>query len=164
MAKLLHDAGGFLIICFAGAVAGLLLNQVRTKPLSFTYVPASQRVADPSPGGPIRTIAHVSLTELEGLLRREDVLLLDARPALLYAVGHIPGALSLPKDEFQKAFSALEPRLRAPGIARIVVYCSGEDCEDSAVVAQELSRAGIERLAIFDGGWEEWELRASQPK
>ncbi len=43
-------------------------------------------------------------------------LFLDARPTDFWKMSHIPGALSLPEDGFDKAFAELEPKLR--GTAR----------------------------------------------
>src|SRR3989442_3295829 len=40
-------------------------------------------------------------------------LFLDARPLEFYRMGHIPGALPLPEDDFDRAFARLEPRLRS---------------------------------------------------
>ena len=63
-------------------------------------------------------------------------LFLDARPVDFYKMSHIPGALSLPEPDFDRAFAALEPRLR--GHFNLVLYCAGYGCEASHIVARKL--------------------------
>src|SRR6266571_545699 len=81
------------------------------------------------------------------------VLLLDARPRDFWTMSHIPGSLSLPEEEFDRAFAELEPKLRAT--FNIVVYCSGYGCEASHIVARKLREKGI-HAAILSEGWPAW--------
>ena len=80
-------------------------------------------------------------------------LFLDARPSDFHKMSHIPGALSLPEEGFDKAFAALEPRLRTH--FNLVVYCSGYGCEASHIVARKLREKGI-HAAILNEGWPAW--------
>ena len=80
-------------------------------------------------------------------------LFLDARPRDFWTMSHIPGALSLPEEDFDQAFAAEEPKLRAT--FNIVVYCSGYGCEASHVVARRLREKGIQ-AAILSEGWPAW--------
>jgi rhodanese-related sulfurtransferase len=80
-------------------------------------------------------------------------LFLDARPVDFYKMGHIPGALPLPEPDFERAFTALEPRLRRH--FNLVVYCSGYGCEASHIVARRLREKGI-HAAILNEGWPAW--------
>jgi rhodanese-related sulfurtransferase len=80
-------------------------------------------------------------------------LFLDARPVDFYKMGHIPGALPLPEPDFDRAFAALEPRLRWH--FNLVVYCSGYGCEASHDVARRLRAKGI-HAAILSEGWPAW--------
>src|SRR5512134_3614234 len=43
----------------------------------------------------------------------KGALFLDARPVDFYKMGHIPGALPLPEDDFDPAFARLEATLRS---------------------------------------------------
>ena len=52
-------------------------------------------------------------------------------------MGHVPGALPLPEDDFDRAFATLEDRLRSH--FDIIVYCSGYGCEASHIVARKLA-------------------------
>src|SRR4029450_4045371 len=42
----------------------------------------------------------------------KGALFLDARPIDFYKMSHIPGARSLPEEDFDRAFAEIEPRLR----------------------------------------------------
>jgi rhodanese-related sulfurtransferase len=80
-------------------------------------------------------------------------LFLDARPADFWKMSHIPGSVSLPEDDFDRAFAELEPRLRMS--FNLVVYCSGYGCEASHIVARKLRDKGV-HAAILNEGWPAW--------
>jgi rhodanese-related sulfurtransferase len=102
-----------------------------------------------------RTPAIVGL-EAAVLAIATGTLVIDARPKIFYEAGHIPGALSLPKDDFFVRFSELETLLERSREGGVIVYCTGGDCEDSGFVVTQLQTKGITNLAIYGGGWEEW--------
>ena len=83
----------------------------------------------------------------------QGALFLDARPVAFYEMSHIPGALPLPEDDFDRAFAGLEPRLR--NTLDIVVYCSGFGCEASDLVARRLKERGIPAIVLAEG-WPAW--------
>lgn len=80
-------------------------------------------------------------------------LFLDARPVAFYKMGHIPGALPLPEDDFEGSFHSLEARLRSR--FDIIVYCSGFGCEASHIVARKLKERGIQ-ADVLEEGWPAW--------
>jgi rhodanese-related sulfurtransferase len=69
-------------------------------------------------------------------------------------MNRIPGALSLPEDDFDRAFAQLEGQLRRA--SGIVVYCSGFGCDASHIVARKLRERGF-IAAILDEGIPAWE-------
>jgi rhodanese-related sulfurtransferase len=83
----------------------------------------------------------------------EGALFLDARPRDFYEMSHIPGALPLPEDDFERAFAAIEQRLRSS--LDVIVYCSGYGCEASHIVSRKLKERGIP-AAILHEGWPAW--------
>jgi rhodanese-related sulfurtransferase len=95
----------------------------------------------------------VQAPQAKRLLDR-GALFLDARPHDFWRMNRIPGALSLPEDDFDKAFATLEPTVRRA--KAVVVYCSGFGCEASHVVARRLRERGID-AAILDEGLPAWE-------
>lgn len=97
---------------------------------------------------------ELSREEARRLLADDRIMLVDVRPAVEYASGHLPGAVSVPLEE-------LPHRLRElPRDRRIVAYCRGTYCllADQAVVL--LRRLGF-TVVRLDGGWLEWSAEAS---
>jgi len=68
-------------------------------------------------------------------------------------MSHVPGALPLPEDDFDRAFASIEDRLRSH--FDIIVYCSGYGCEASHIVARKLAGQRI-RAAVLHEGWPAW--------
>ena len=80
----------------------------------------------------------------------------DARPRAKYERTHIPGALLLNEDEWDKLVG---PFLDAWDADKtLVVYCDGGSCEASQAVAErirnELKLGGV---YVLKGGWAAWE-------
>jgi rhodanese-related sulfurtransferase len=86
---------------------------------------------------------------LEDLLEADDVVLIDVRPAVEFAHGHLPGALAIPVEELPARVAEL------PRDKRIVAYCRGTYClfADEAVVL--LRQQGFNAIRL-EGGWPEW--------
>lgn len=141
---------------------GYAINRVRANPLPLVYQSPQERMeriaqqkADPvttiSP-----TIEKIDVGHLRELAA-DGASLLDARPSLFYKSGHIPGALRLAAASFEEDYARLQPRLQQGKDRPIIVYCSGESCEDSELVAKALARMGFSRLYILTGGWKAWQ-------
>jgi len=132
----------FTLILVAGAAGGLLWNAASGRGFALgqsVLVQAGDEL--------------IEAAEAKVLLDR-GALFVDARPRDFWRMNRIPGALSLPEDDFDKAFAGLEDRLRrARGI---VVYCSGFGCEASHVVARRLRELGLV-AAVLDEGIPAWE-------
>ncbi|MHC5210564.1 MAG: rhodanese-like domain-containing protein [Planctomycetota bacterium] len=86
-------------------------------------------------------------------------LFLDARSEEEHALGHIPGAYVFDHYHIERYLN--EIMALAPSSMRMVVYCSGGDCEDSefaaATLAELLPDPGV--LRVYVGGMTEWEQR-----
>ena len=95
---------------------------------------------------------QIDAPEARGRLDRGAVFL-DARPVAFYEMSHIPGALPLPEDDFDRGLAKIEPRLRSA--FDIVVYCSGFGCEASHIVARKLKERGIPAIVLAEG-WPAW--------
>ena len=87
--------------------------------------------------------------ELERLAERGEVFRSDVRPAIEYAHGHLPGAISLPVDEIPERLEEL-PRDR-----RIAAYCRGAYCLFADEAVSLLRRHGFAAQRL-EGGWPEW--------
>jgi rhodanese-related sulfurtransferase len=102
---------------------------------------------------PGEALVEISAAETKTRLEK-GALVLDARGVDFYKLAHIPGSYSLPEEDFERAFAALEPRLR--GTADIVVYCAGYGCEASHNVVRKLAAKGVYAV-ILNEGWPAWQ-------
>lgn len=107
----------------------------------------------PAPAEP----SEVTLEQLRALVDSGAALIVDARPRVFWRIGHIPGAISVPHDDFDRGLAALQPHLASESNKQVVVYCEGGDCHDGITVASRLRALGINEVQLFRGGWEAWE-------
>ena len=102
----------------------------------------------------------VSLQQAKEAHANGEALFVDARDAAFYEEGHIPGAVSLPVQEFESIFPRLQAQLLAA--PRLITYCDGASCEMSVELTEKLLFAGLVRVEIFTGGIQQWKA-AGQP-
>jgi rhodanese-related sulfurtransferase/predicted transcriptional regulator len=93
---------------------------------------------------------EVSRDEVQRLIGASDVVLIDVRPQLEYAHGHLPGAVSVPIDDLRGRLEEL-PRDR-----RIVAYCRGPYCLFADEAVALLRSHGYDAIRL-EGGWPEWQ-------
>jgi rhodanese-related sulfurtransferase len=132
----------FILILVTGVAAGLAWNAASGRGFALgrsVLVQAGDEI--------------VEAADAKRLLDR-GALFLDARPRDFWRMNRIPGALSLPEDDFDRAFAALEGRLRRA--SGIVVYCSGFGCDASHIVARQLRERGF-IAAVLDEGIPAWQ-------
>jgi rhodanese-related sulfurtransferase len=83
--------------------------------------------------------------------------IIDARLAMDYRDGHIPGAKSLP------VVSGLVQRSRVLSdidkTRLVIVYCQSDRCTWAKAIAADLYYRGYRNLAVFKGGFHEWQQR-----
>jgi rhodanese-related sulfurtransferase len=104
----------------------------------------------PDAGRPVQ----IELRALKRYFDADAALIIDARDPDEYDGGHIAGAINLPYHDAvddPSSLRALETRGRP-----IITYCGGGSCEVSLTVAEELSSAGHDRIAVYIGGFSEW--------
>lgn len=139
--------------------------------VSFAAVPAALLEQNGGPG------VYVDLIHVEEFKKNDDVVLIDIRTPDRYAAGHIPGAISIPRDRIEtqvvsgvlgetKPLEELEPILAAAGLKydqRIVVY--GEKDEGplaptsgryAGKIYVSLDQAGFDKVHVLNGGVESW--------
>lgn len=87
----------------------------------------------------------VGPAELRQRLQQGDVVLLDVRPPLEYAAGHIRGARNVPFDE-------LDARLRElPRGTEVVAYCRGPYCVFADEAVATLRARGYRARRLTEG-------------
>jgi len=94
---------------------------------------------------------RISATELRARLHDGEVFLLDARPEVEYAAGHIPGAVSMPLAELERRLDEL------PADMPIVAYCRGPYCVMADQALALIARRGLQTLRLEEGvaEWQE---------
>ncbi len=154
----------FAVPCFALALTAC------AKPPAPPAAPATQPAAAAQPEKPAQPafkkkpmlngrgkVTSISLEQFFLLQQSDKALIFDARPAFFYSIGHIPGAIHLPKNNCDERIHKREAEIKS-ALANgksIVVYCSGHGCPDARTVAMHLSGFGYP-AAVFSGGWDTW--------
>ena len=102
-------------------------------------------------------VSSISLTDGFALQQSGQAVIYDARPAFFYQLGHIPGAINLPKANAEARIAALEPEIKAALTAgkTIIVYCTNFACPDARTVARYLAGSG-HPSSTLSGGWDAW--------
>jgi rhodanese-related sulfurtransferase len=96
----------------------------------------------------------ITLEEAEDLWAGGGAVFFDARPAVPYSEGHVPGARNLALNESGPRLTAdVQDILRE---RTLVVYCEGGDCQSSLLLAKRLHDEGFKDVRVVTGGWEEW--------
>jgi rhodanese-related sulfurtransferase/predicted transcriptional regulator len=102
-------------------------------------------------------VEEIDRHELRARLAREDVVLIDVRPAEEYAAGHITGAKSIPIDELDQRLNEL------PKDREVVAYCRGPFCAYAHRAVRRLTASGRNASRLEDG-WPEWRLSELSPQ
>lgn len=168
-----RDVVRLMCLLVAGSAAGAVINLARTSPLGLRYEsPAmrQQRLTVPSLGvggggalqmaiTPGQGVSIVGIEVVQSALSAGGVVMVDARPDLFWELGHIPGAISLPRGDFEKAYPAHESVLRAAAERGrpIILYCADRHCPDAGKLARMLEAKGFVNLMVFEDGWAAWE-------
>lgn len=105
---------------------------------------------------PEASLSKLDLPEFRKIVETKSAIILDARRNVHWRRGHIPGALGLSQDAFENDYASLKKLLEANKDRQIIVYCWGEMCEDSRLVAHALVKLGYRNVSIFTGGWMDW--------
>ncbi len=89
------------------------------------------------------------------------VTVIDARSEDKYLRGHIPFARNLPSESAESRIAEAfqwSPDPTAP----VIVYCGGDECDESEHVYKVLKDSGFTNLRLYFGGWRDW-LEAGMP-
>ena len=81
----------------------------------------------------------------------------DARSKEAYDEGHIKGAVRCDPYQVHENLDCVLDQAQAA--EKVIVYCNGDNCEDSVFMCRELRAADVpcEAIFIYPGGWTEWE-------
>ena len=100
-------------------------------------------------------LEQIGRKELAERLAAGDVVVVDVRPAVEFAAGHIAGAHSIPIDQLAANIKHLPPGIE------VVAYCRGPYCVFADEAVRLLRRRGCPARRLEDG-FPEWQ-RADLP-
>jgi thiosulfate/3-mercaptopyruvate sulfurtransferase len=111
----------------------------------------------------------IDATQLQGAMKADEAVVLDARSAEQFAAGHIPGALNLSMRSLIGADKGMPWRdsgeIRATAAAAglkpgkpVVTYCnSGREASQLAFTLQHV--LGFDNVKVYDGSMVDWTAR-----
>lgn len=101
-------------------------------------------------------ITEISQTAARELLASNPgALILDVREAHEYRLGHLPGALHVPRGTIEGNVEGIVPR-----DAQVVVYCAGGS--RSALATDTLRQMGYEGVVSLQGGFRDWVMSGGE--
>lgn len=160
----LQDIIGACLLLTGCLIGGLAVNELRCVPLAWVYSPSeghlSQNTRGLNPSTPVSFAADegIDRDEMQKLSLNHGALVVDARPEKQYELGHIPSAVSLPRNDFDKHYQALQSILQSHRDQPVIVYCGNFRCPDSQIVAVELQKLGYQHVRLFRAGWDDWQM------
>lgn len=161
-----RDATLFCGMALLSVGIGLLLNLQRAKPLALPHLSkldrlnlaiANLNLGESHEAGATSSAREITLDEFREMSRSSSALIVDTRPDAFYALGHVPGAISLSRETFAAGYIRHQTRLERQKELPVLLYCSGGLCEESHLIASGLQRLGFRDLYVFIGGWREWQ-------
>ena len=100
-------------------------------------------------------ISEVTAADVEALLAQgQRAVLLDVREPNEYNLGHLPGAIHLPRGQLENRIESLVPLS-----ATVIVYCGGGS--RSALAADTLQQMGYTDVKSMCGGFRSWAINGA---
>ena len=103
-----------------------------------------------------------SVEEMARVVQDPKTVVIDARYARDYQLGHLPGAINVPVNSTISYRTQVLGNL--PKDQPIVLYCQSEGCHFDEELADFLHFNGYSNLKLFTGGYRAWEERAKPTK
>jgi rhodanese-related sulfurtransferase len=149
------DKRGFSLLLRQAARQAVALLLVTLLPAILTGWLHPRR---PSLPGADQGVREITVEDALALARRSPVLWADARSSQAFATQHIPGAIHLTEEAWERLLSGFADVWR-PG-QPVVVYCDSQRCDTSRSVASRLMREfALKEVYTLQGGWEAWQRR-----
>jgi rhodanese-related sulfurtransferase len=95
-------------------------------------------------------ITEVSAADVEALLAQGNrAVILDVREPNEFNLGHLPGAVHIPRGQLENRVEAMIPKT-----STVIVYCGGGS--RSALAADTLQVLGYTDVKSMTGGFRDW--------
>lgn len=161
MSRVARDIAQIAAAFAVSVVLGVSTNFLRRAPLPMLYKNPEARVLSAVAPATAPASSEPGVLEYKVVLqtwKASTALFVDARNPLFFEEGHMPRSINVPRDSILQVGSIAE---LADKTRPLVVYCSGEDCDDSRIVAKGLLAMGYSNVSVYAGGWEEWSAAGS---
>lgn len=124
-------------------ILGLMIGGCATAPQEMT---AEEMVQEAK-----KNVCEITVSEAKEILEQGGYLFLDCREPKEYKMGHVPGAMNLPRGLLEFKIDKTVPNKEE----NVVVYCKtgGRAC----LSACTLCRMGYKNVKTMAGGWKAWE-------
>jgi len=139
------------LVAALSLAAAAVSHALRSQPLDLRYAWSNHVLNQAAAKG----MATVSTAEARVIADTFSHVILDARRESDYLEGHLPGAMNLPAAAFDDVFPNVAPLLSPE--QPILVYCSGQDCDESILLGDMLMKSGFTNIALYAGGVTAWE-------
>jgi rhodanese-related sulfurtransferase len=87
---------------------------------------------------------------------RDDVTIIDSRPARKYSEGHVPTSLTMPDLKFEGMAAGVLPEDKAE---LLVFYCGGFKCKLSHNSAYKAEAMGYTNVKVYAAGFPDWKAK-----
>jgi rhodanese-related sulfurtransferase len=101
------------------------------------------------PNGP--EVQRVSVEEARAFFDTQTTIFIDVRTGADYEAGHIPGALTITRDDIQARLEDARPD------TVIIAYGDGERPDSAARGAQIFMQLGFPQVIALEGGFQAWQ-------
>jgi rhodanese-related sulfurtransferase len=99
------------------------------------------------------TYVEVGSPVVASAIKKGQAVIIDARPAKMFAKSTIPTSINIPDTEFAKYVNQMDNVAKD---TEIITFCGGYACEKSHIVAEELMKMGYTNLKVYAGGLPQW--------
>ncbi len=147
-------------ILISSIVLAIIYNMVSLSGIEFIRKPINSVSVDFNNGDNSRNIVkEIDLAQALFIFDSKLGSFIDARDQWEYSEGHISGAFNIPEFSFELHDTILSKFSKD---SLLVIYCSGDDCDMSKRLADQLLKLGYNNSFVFTKGIEAW-LEAELP-
>ena len=113
------------------------------------------RPPTPTPNATEGAAPGVTIADVKEAIESFNIHMVDARGREKFAEGHIPSAVHIPFEEADRDTSLIQDEFIQQD--DIIVYCTGEGCDESHRLAELLRELGFTKVREYSEGMDGWE-------
>lgn len=135
-----------LLCLMTGSLAGQMKVNPQPAPATSRRSPLlAQNARSTTP-----QFARISIADALKLYKSGQAVFIDVRSNEQFQIGHIKGALSIPRSQIIRRYAEVPPR------KTVILYCACDAEQSSGVAAADLMAHGVKNVFALKGGWNEW--------